>query len=264
MGPPAFMTSASGWPVVRPGKPMTSRRSQFASSRRRRMLRQQSSGRGRMSRSHLSTQNSAAKHQQAWAEYVRQPVVEKSPTGIEMTLIPPGGGKMSQPWRLGKYEVTQAQFTRVMGWNPSHFVGERAKGIDSKTLPADSVRWYVALEFCNELSKLENLKPYYEIKAEVREGKQIVKAQVDILGGDGYRLPTQLEWEYACRAGSAASFGYSDRYEDLDKFGWHEKNSGGHTHKVGEKLPNAFGLFDMHGNRWGDVVGMKRSNSAAS
>ena len=102
----------------------------------------------------------AAKHQKAWADHLKWSVVEKSRLlGVEMVLIPPGGGKMSQPWRLGKYEVTQAQFTRVMGWNPSYCQGEKAKGADPKTLPVENVRWYVAVEFCNELSKLEKLKP---------------------------------------------------------------------------------------------------------
>ena len=134
----------------------------------------------------------AAKHQKAWADYARQPVIEKSPiVGVEMVLIPPGGGKMSQPWRLGKYEVTQAQFTQVMGWNPSYCQGENAKGADPKTLPVERVRWYSAVEFCNELSKLEKLKPYYEIKVDKREGEEIVQAEVTILGGDGYRLPTE-------------------------------------------------------------------------
>jgi formylglycine-generating enzyme required for sulfatase activity len=98
-------------------------------------------------------------HQQAWADYMKQPVVEKSRNGVEMVLIPLGGVKMSQPWRLSKYEVTQAQFTRVMGWNPSYCQGENAKGADPKTLPVERIRWYVAVEFCNELSKLEKLKP---------------------------------------------------------------------------------------------------------
>ena len=77
---------------------------------------------------------------------------------------------------------------------------------------------------------------------------EIVEAEVNILGGDGYRLPTEKEWEFACRAGSETKFGYGDREEDLDKFAWYGNNSDGRSHKVGEKLPNAFGLFDMHGN----------------
>ena len=189
----------------------------------------------------------AAKHQQAWVDYLKQPVVEKSRTGVEMVLIPPGGGKMSQPWRLGKYEVTQAQFLRVMGFNPSRFQSY-VQGADPRALPVENVRWYVAVEFCNEVSKLEKLKPYYEIKVDKREGDEIVEAEVKILGGDGYRLPSAMEWEYACRAGSHLRFGYSDREEDLDRYGWYGKNNEGRTHNVGEKLPNGFGLHDVYGN----------------
>ena len=82
----------------------------------------------------------------------------------------------------------------------------------------------------------------------MREGEQILYADVSILGGDGYRLPTEVEWQYACRAGSDSKFGYSDRQEDLDKYGWYQKNSDNQGHKVGGKLPNGFGLYDMHGN----------------
>ena len=103
----------------------------------------------------------------------------------------------------------------------------------------ENIRWYVAVELCNELSKLEKLNPYYEIKVGKREVEKIVDAEVKILDGDGYRLPTELEWEYACRAGSDSKFGYGDREEDLDKYGWYNKNSDGRSHKVGEKLPNA-------------------------
>ena len=191
----------------------------------------------------------AAEHQKAWAEHLKQPVIEKSPIlGVEMVLIPPAGDKMPQPWRLGKYEVTQAQFTSIMGWNPSYCQGERAKGADPKTLPVENIRWYVACEFCNELSKLEKLQPYYEIKDVKREREEIIKAEVSIVGGDGYRLPMEREWEYACRAGSDTRFDEGDREGDLNKVGWYGKNSGGRSHKVGEKPPNAFGLYDMHGN----------------
>ena len=118
----------------------------------------------------------AARHQRAWADYLKKPVVDKSPTGIEMSLIPPGAGRLAQPWRLGKYEVTQAQFLLVMGRIPSRFRGDPAN-------PVQHVRWYVAVEFCNELSKLEKLKPYYEIKDVERQGEEIVKAEVSIVGG---------------------------------------------------------------------------------
>jgi eukaryotic-like serine/threonine-protein kinase len=190
----------------------------------------------------------AVKHQKAWAAYLKQPVVETSKIGIEMVLIPPGGGKLTQPWRLGKYEVTQGLFTRVMGWNPSMCQGEMVKGEDPKTLPVETVSWYTALELCNELSKLEKLEPYYEIKDARRDKDQIVEAEVRILGGGGYRLPTEKEWNNACRAGDAKTYAYGVIVDGVNELAWFEHNSEHRSHKVGGKLPNAFGVYDMLGN----------------
>ncbi len=111
---------------------------------------------------------------------------------------------------IGKYEVTQAQWNAVMGGNPS-----AVKGND---LPVDSVSWNDAQAFCQKLSEMT---------------------------GKAYRLPSEAEWEYACRAGTTEAYS-----GDLDALGWYDKNSGGKAHPVGGKQPNAFKLYDMHGNVW--------------
>ncbi len=96
------------------------------------------------------------------------------------------------------------------------------------------------MEFCNRLSNLEGLPPYYEV----------VETDVTILRGVGYRLPTEAEWEYACRAGSEGAYCFGNDVEQLDRYAWFSGNSGGTTHPVGEKQGNDWGLYDMHGNVW--------------
>jgi formylglycine-generating enzyme required for sulfatase activity len=96
--------------------------------------------------------------------------------------------------------------------------------------------------FCNTLSEREGLKPFYEI-----DGNNV---RVPDWGGTGYRLPTEAEWEYACRAGSPTRYGFGNDENKLGEYAWYTANSGSHTHPVGEKKPNAFGLHDMHGNVW--------------
>ena len=100
----------------------------------------------------------------------------------------------------------------------------------------ENVSWIDAIAFCNKLSEQEGLKPYYALGAVVRSG------------GTGYRLPTEAEWEYACRAGSTTRYGFGDTPERLGEFAWYGGNSGGKTHRVGQKLPNDWGLYDMRGN----------------
>ena len=135
-----------------------------------------------------------------------------------------GGGRpvhrvrITKGFYLGAYEVTQAQWQSVMGSNPSHF-----KGADR---PVERVSWTDCQGFVRKLCAKEG----------VPEGT--------------YRLPTEAEWEYACRAGSTTRFYFGDSDGDLDNHGWHRGNSGRQTHPVGEKTPNGFGLYDMHGNVW--------------
>ncbi len=120
---------------------------------------------------------------------------------------------ISKPFFMGEMEVTQTQYEAVMGTNPSEFKGEAN--------PVERVTWNDAMEFCEKLSK--------------RTHKII-------------RLPTDAEWEYACRAGSNTQFCFGDAEEDLGDYAWYHANSGHTTHPVGQKKPNAWGLYDMHGN----------------
>ena len=126
-------------------------------------------------------------------------------------------------YAFGKYEVTQAQYASVMGANPSNFKGEN--------LPVEQVSWNDAVKFCEKLTARE-------------------RALGLISENQEYRLPTSDEWEHACRAGTATRFYTGDAKSDLDRAGWYGGNSGSKTHPVGQKAPNAFGLYDMHGNVW--------------
>jgi len=125
---------------------------------------------------------------------------------------------ISKPFYLGKFEVTQEQWQCVMGSNPSHFRGAKN--------PVDRVSW----EACQAFIKKLNAK--------------FAHAQVT------FGLPTEAEWEYACRAGPTSRYGFGDRESKLAEYGWFENNAGGTTHPVGQKKPNAWGLYDMHGNVW--------------
>jgi formylglycine-generating enzyme required for sulfatase activity len=151
--------------------------------------------------------------------------------------------KITQPFLLAKTKVTQAQYEEVMGENPSAFSArgrfkERVKGWDTRQHPVESISWLDAVRFCNRLSERHGLPPYYRI-----DGKSI-----SIHGGNGYRLPTEAEWEYACRAGTDTVWSFGEKKDDLARHAWFADNSGDTTHPVGEKKANRWGLFDMHGN----------------
>ena len=112
----------------------------------------------------------------------------------------------------------------VMGSNPSHFIGDAA-------LPVESVNWFEATNYCATLTQLE-------------------RAAGRIPVGCAYRLPTEAEWEYACRAWTSTRFSYGDDpgYTNLANYAWYSQNGDNTTHPVGQKLPNFWGLYDMHGN----------------
>jgi formylglycine-generating enzyme required for sulfatase activity len=112
-----------------------------------------------------------------------------------------------------------------MGNNPSHFQGDQVEGVDSSNHPVDKVSWEDAVEFCKRLSELPEEKA----------------------AGRVYRLPTEAEWEYACRAGSNAPFGFGG-LELVDDYGWFSSNCKGISQGVGNKESNAWGLYDLHGN----------------
>ena len=135
---------------------------------------------------------------------------------------------LTKPFYLGKYEVTQAQWQAVMGSNPSYFKEDN--------LPVENVSWHDAKEFCKKLNEI------YADK---------------LPAGYQFDLPTEAQWEYACRAGTTTALNNgkdltSDWGEcsNLNEVAWYTKNSGGKTHEVGQKRANAWGLYDMHGNVW--------------
>ena len=118
--------------------------------------------------------------------------------------------QITRPFYLGVTEVTQGQYRAVMGKNPSHFKR-------SDDLPVEEVSWFDAVKSCNKLSEREGRKPYYRIEGDA----------VTIASGDGYRLPTEAEWEYACRAGTATRFSFGDDENALGQYAWYVANSNG-------------------------------------
>ena len=121
--------------------------------------------------------------------------------------------RITMPFYLGVYEVTQAEYEKVMGKNPSAIKGD--------SNPVEQVSWDEAAEFCKKLSATE---------------------------GERYRLPTEAEWELACRAGTTTQYSFGDDPEKLGEYAWFSGKRDRKTHSVGKKAPNPWGLYDMHGN----------------
>ena len=198
----------------------------------------------------------AQKGQRAWAKRLGMPVETMNSIGMKLVLIPPGefdmGStkeevapllekakredkvdkivvtmlpseapkhrvKITKPFYMGITEVTQEQYKKITGKNPSRFTGNPSR-------PVEQVTWYDTIEFCDILSQ--------------KEGKK-------------YRLPTEAEWEYACRAGSTTKWCFGDNEAELEDYAWFGawfSDAPGETHPVAQKEANAFGLYDIHGN----------------
>ena len=169
----------------------------------------------------------------------------KDEAGMEMVLLEAGRFTMGDEkeidatphevsvssFYIDKYPVTQGQYKKVMAENPS-----RWKGVKN---PVEQVRWSDAVKYCNARSLAEGLQPCYDL--------QTWQCNFE---ANGYRLPTEAEWEYACRAGSKTAYFFGDSSSKMADYAWVDDNSGGKPRQVGKKKPNPWGLYDMHGNVW--------------
>jgi formylglycine-generating enzyme required for sulfatase activity len=168
---------------------------------------------------------------------------------------------------LGRYPVTQAQYLAVMGTNPSRFQTPVSPETSTASRPVEMVRWYDAIVFCNRLSMGEGLNPAYRIGGStdpaawgaVPTSSNAAWNAVEIVAGsNGYRLPTEAQWEYACRAGSTAAFNWGTNTINstqanynavaIDASNTARGTNPNRTTAVGTYAPNAWGLYDMHGN----------------
>jgi len=168
---------------------------------------------------------------------------------------------------MGKYAVTQAQYQAVMGTNPSWFTTPVSPETSTAQRPVECVNWYTALVFCNKLSMQEGFSPAYRISGSTdptawgsvpTNGNATWDAVIIDADSTGYRLPTEAQWEYACRAGTTTAFNWGSDYIDDRKANYDASYVNANnlvagttlarTTSVGSYAPNAWGLYDMHGN----------------